>query len=507
MNYFAAVFSLFLLILPLSSHAKPIEIKSENFILRGDVRSKDGETLIRDLEIFRDNLFRLYGKTPKPEIIPVPIYAVKNEKQMTYVTGSKGFGGLYSTTLRGPAFVLNAKRGFGRKGSARHIALHEYSHHITASFVKEHFPIWYNEGYANYLATFSYKNGIFKIGEPHDPYAYALSEKNWMPMTVLLSSVKTYPFNRNDQSKIGQKTIQKFYAQAWLATHYLFTQDSMKGKLSDYMTRINKGDDPLKAFEEAVGMTPDAFETELKAYFKRNKFNVTQFTTEGAFDDIQMTTRELSERERKSYLLEARRAFSFNPKAAKATIAEYEKLDGDIGTDVKSLAAQADLKSSFSDDKEDLQDARDLAEAALALDPENIDANRVLGSIMVNQFTRQADSTKEDMIEARKYLRKVLADNINDPSANYYLAASYYQDNNIAHEGLRAARFAMDYYRDRNFVGSNLNIAGILANAGEYEQALTAVQFAKIWATEPGMRIQAQALKRYIDDRRKWSQR
>ncbi len=489
-------------LIPIRAFAKNLEIRSDNFVLRGNVKEKDGEALLRDLEVFRDNLFQLYGKAGTPEIVPVPIYIVKNGKDMKFVTGTANFGGMYTTTLRGPVFVLNAKKGLGRKTKARHTALHEYTHHITASFVIDHFPLWYNEGYANYLATFSYKNDTFKIGDPYDPYAYALSGKNWMPMTVLLASTRDYPFNINDSSKVGQQTVSQFYAQAWLAAHYIHTQDKMKGRLAKYIHRINDGEDAIKAFTAAMGYTPEAFEAELKAYYKRNKYVVTQYASRVKPEDVKLSKRELTKTESARNLVDAKRAFSLNPRKAVGAAAAYEAFEKKHGQSADTLSARADLGSVFAETREDLAAARALAEAALALDPDHNDANRVMGAISVMQFVKSLGGQKSDMPAARLYLHKTLKTHPYDPMANYYLAASFYKDRNISEEGLKSARYALSYYRDRSFIGSNLNLANILVNAGDYEQAAAAIKFARVWGRKPEMRMRAQAMQKYIERRK-----
>ena len=79
--------------------AKTVEMSSENFILTGDIRQKDAEGLLRDLELFRKNVFKVLGVNGAPEIVPVRVYIAKNEKALKFVTGVGGFGGVYTLSL------------------------------------------------------------------------------------------------------------------------------------------------------------------------------------------------------------------------------------------------------------------------------------------------------------------------------------------------------------------------------------------------------------------------
>lgn len=497
---FLAAFFLVLLFLsrPEVSLAKDIEVRSDNFIISGDVRQKDAEGLLRDLELFRKNVFKILGVNGAPEIVPVRVYVAKNEKALKSVIGVGGFGGMYTMTHNGPAFVLNGKAGFRRGGQARHIALHEYTHHIVAAYTELDYPRWYNEGFANYLATFTYKEGTFRVGDPHQPYAYTLRQKNWMPMTVVLGTMDKYPFNIGDTSKIGQQTQAQFYAQTWLATHYLRNEEKYVGKLTDYVKRLNKGERNLPAFKAAMGVSPEEFETELKAYYKKNKYNVTRFKTTDQ-DIATPTMRELTTQESDMVKLSAMRSFVFTPERRDAVIKAYEDYEAKYGESPESLAAKADLMAYNAKTKEAYEKARNMIEKALAIDPDNIEANKIAAMILVHQKGSGLGGTEGDMKQARKYAAKVLRYNSQIPLANYSYALSFKGRHNPPENAVNAAAYALDYYRDKGFMGSNLGLAGILLNGKQYHEALPPIQRAIIWSKDPGMRMAAQSMRKYIE--------
>ncbi|MDB2437310.1 hypothetical protein N9W89_01225 [Hellea sp.] len=487
------------ILIPDVSFAKQIEIKSENFIVTGDLRQKDGEALLRDLELFRKNVFKILGVNGAPELIPVKVYVTKNDKGMKAITGTGGFGGLYTMTHNGPAFVLNGQAGFRRGDGARHIALHEYTHHIVSTYTELDYPRWYNEGFANYLATFTYDDGTFRVGDVYKPYAYALKQKSWMPMTVVIGTMDTYPFNIGDTSKIGQQTQAQFYAQTWLATHYLRNEEKYDGKLTDYVQRLNKGERNIPAFEEAMGVTPEEFETELKAYFENNKFNVTRYKTTDQ-DIPELVTRALTDKEAQLVRLESMRSFVFNSERKDIVIKAYQDYEKKYGESAQTLAAQADLTAYLAEDKEDYEAARKIIDKALELDPENIEANNIAALIIAHQYVRNMGGAGADVKLIREYAAKVLKHNSQIPLANYSYALSYKDNYQPPENALNAAGFALDYYRDQSFIGSNLGLASILANGGKYKEALPPVQRAINWSKDPGMRMSAQSLRKYIKE-------
>jgi len=479
--------------------AKPIEIHSENFIISGDLKQKDGEGLLQDLELFRKNAFKILGVDGSPEIIPVKVYVTKNAKDFKTVTGTGGFGGMYTMTHNGPAFVLNGKNGFRRGEGARHIALHEYTHHIVSTYTQLDYPRWYNEGFANYLATFTYKDGTFRVGDPYDPYAYVLRQKNWMPMTIVLATMDKYPFNIGDTSKIGQQTQAQFYAQTWLATHYLRNEEKYKGALSDYVSRLNKGEKTIPAFKAAMGITPEEFEAELKAYFKNNKYSVMQFKTPDE-DIVAPTIKHLEKQDIELAKLTAMRSFVFTHERKEAVIKAYEDYEAVYGESAETLSAKADLTAYNAQTKEEYNVARSLIEKALDINPDHIEANNIAALIMAHQYVRNLGGTEADVKAIRKYAAKVLKHDSQIPLANYSYALSFKEAYTPPENALNAAGYALDYYRDKGFIGSNLGLAHILVNGGKYDEAMPPIQRAIIWSKDPGMRIAAQAMRKYIKE-------
>lgn len=484
-----------------TAQAKALEIKSENFVLTGEFKQKDGEGLLRDLELFRKNVFLVLGVDASPELIPVKVHIAKNEKSFKAITGVGSFGGVYTMTHNGPAFVLNGKNGFRRGKGARHVALHEYTHHIVSTYTDRDYPLWYNEGFANFLATFTYRDGTFRVGDPYDAYAYSLKQKNWMPMTVVLASMETYPFNLGDTSKIGLRTTGQFYAQTWLTTHYLRNEEKYKGALTDYVRRLNMGERSIPAFKAAMGITPEAFEIELKAYFKENRYNVQKYTTADRESAV-LKVRALTETEAQMAKLNAMRSFVFSPERKKAVIEAFEEHAVAYGENADILSAQADLTALNATTKETYDVARALSEKALALEPENIEANNIAALVTAHQYVSNLGGTQADIKKIRQHAAKVLRHNSQIPLANYSYALSYKDDYMPPENALNAAAFALDYYRDKGFMGSNLGLATILVNGEKYDEALPPVNRAIIWAKEPGMRVAAQSLKKYIESER-----
>ena len=383
--------------------AKPIKIQSDNFTFIGDVREKDGQELVLELEQYRSAILQLLGAEPDLEPIRVRIYAAKNDKELVAVTGLHGIGGVYQSTMDGPIFILNAGKGFSRGNRARHIALHEYTHHILAAYTEKFYPRWYNEGFANYLATFEVnKDGGLVIGRPHNPYGYALSDKYWMPTEVLVNSIRKYPFKAGARTGKGVGDQDRFYAQSWLAVHYLQSTKSARAKAKKYTELLNSEKRPDNMFETAFGYSPDEFHNILKAYYKKNKFSVFTLTPTFDLNTNPFEITPLTKQEMEFHRAEAMRFFTAGRIQVDDILKQYGKAEEKLGRSAQILAAKADLLSRQGKYAE----AEQLIEQALAMDSEDRKISKLAGLILIHK-NREADvANSAEVKTGRNHLEK-----------------------------------------------------------------------------------------------------
>lgn len=487
---------IFALILSAQVQGAWVEVRSENFILRGDLSERDAISLVQDLEGFRYNVLSLYGVSPRPEVVPIPVYTIRDKKTMRSVYGTDNVGGVYTTDLRGPVFLLSSQRGFGRGNDARYTAFHEYSHHLIAAYTEQNFPRWYDEGYANFLATYEQKKSQFEVGSPKQYYGPVLAYKHsqWVPMKTMLSSVRTYPFSFTQGGQSAAIGRSLYYAQSWLMAHYIITTEGMAPKFSAYIEALNRGEDAIEAFETHMGISPDEFDDIIYRYYKSNRFQQVTYTTDFRPDDVKVTVHKLSKAEGYRHLADATLAFSGSDKGFKRTIAAHDKAEKAMGLTAPILIGRADMAMASGK----FEEAERMIKQALALEPSNMEARRVGGASEVMRYEANAH-TPESLELGRRYLTEVLAQHPKDPSANYHYALSYRMDSSPPIEALQAAYNALQYYRSPNYAGTNLNMSQVLFSGGEYEEARRPLISASIWGPSASSRRAAQRMLNEID--------
>ena len=475
--------------LGIHAQARPIEVKSENFVFVGNVAESSARELLTELEIYRAAILHRMGAKIGPELIPVRIYSASGPKGIATLTGVKGADGVYLSTVEGPVFVLNSAGGFRRGKKARAIALHEYTHHLLASFTGELYPRWFDEGLAEYLSTFELdRDGNMVIGAPDQDHAFMLSQKNWFPFRLMLAGVRAYPFSFTDNSRNGQYTRGMYYAQSWLAVHFIQSTKGYNAKLDDYVARLNARQSPLKAFEKAFGMKPAEFEALLRAYRKRNRFLKATFKNPTKSKDIKLAVREMGKGELYMHKAEAIRAYQGTKERYKKALEYYDRAAKELGNSPRIQAGRAAIAAKTKDyDK-----ALGLVTAALKQTPDDEYLNRVAGMVLMMKNDTDKKPDMAEIKRARKHLKKAMMANPDNAAAHYY----YVQTFIIAHDpptrqAIASAVFGLDYYRSINFVDTNVDFAEILINTGRKQLARKTLERAIAWSNNSDVQYYA----------------
>ena len=474
-----------------------VEAESENFILRGDLREGDAEKLLRDLEGYRANFLRLVGTLGGSERLKVRIYTVPSMDGLEELSGRRNAAGVYRTDMEGPIFLLSTESGFrNRRGqhrvgsnlargakrdsnAARRLAYHEYAHHLMSAYTDSHYPRWYNEGFAEFLASYTSGKGKFSLGQGTRNQANWLEYGDWIPIRTVLGAIHKYPF------RDGTPAQGAFYAQSWLMVHYLQNTPGMAAKSNAYFAALNRGEDPLDAFEPAFGMSPEAFEAELKRYFKAARLNITTFETPVKPKSVSVQTRDASPREGALWMAEAASEFASDDAVEAARIDAAEA----------ALGRTADvilLRVETAREAKDYMKALELAREAHGLAPGRLDTLRALGRAEVEAW-REASVGSQEL--GRSYLRRALELDGDDPESHYYLALSYRDTGAGApDEAVRSAKAAIGYYRALHYGPSNLQLVPMLVAKGEVAAVRPVLRDIAAWSESAQVRAYAREM-------------
>jgi tetratricopeptide (TPR) repeat protein len=285
------------------AQAVPLKVESENIVFYGDVDVKLAKERVRKWEIYRRMIYALSGvNNPEPDARKLTIYAFETGDELRDFTAMGGIAGVYTSGVEGHMFltsVSNNRRSMvNGVNFSELVGLHEYTHHVTNSFVRQSFPRWYSEGFANYLSTMEITEDSIAIGSPNMPHLQAFKDNRvrWLsPERVLSSNAYYLNYTRPEWRRGGATS---FYGQSTLYVHYMRSKPEMNAKLPEYLARLeDPGVTPVQAFEEIFEISPKKFHREATRYFRDNDFVINTYQPGPAMMDVKMTAKKLTEAE------------------------------------------------------------------------------------------------------------------------------------------------------------------------------------------------------------------
>lgn len=246
-----------------------LRLESSRFIyFSQSAEFKAREELIA-LERYHAMLTKLVPREQRSEP-KLTIYAAANGNDLNRAAPGVGSGvaGFYNPKTEHIRAITAAFRAPERQSDVpkemramdeRVILFHEYSHHFMMTDLKTAYPAWYREGFAELTSTAVLTNAGIQVGKYTRNRAYSLAGGKWLPIEKFL-----------DPSKLSSEDeIITFYAQSWLAAHYLFTHADRARGFNRYTAALANGDDPVAAFEPSVGVSMETFDKELREYKRK----------------------------------------------------------------------------------------------------------------------------------------------------------------------------------------------------------------------------------------------
>ncbi|HTV41560.1 MAG TPA: tetratricopeptide repeat protein [Candidatus Sulfotelmatobacter sp.] len=148
------------------------------------------------------------------------------------------------------------------------VIFHEYAH-LLFRHNDEIWPLWLKEGMAEIYSTFVTGGNHVEIARPIDRHLRTLATEQLMPLDELFSVGRNSP-QYNEASRQGM-----FYAESWLLTDYLMTSDNtvLKSRFPRYTELLSEGQTAEQAFTNALGVSLDAMETELRRYAQAGEYH------------------------------------------------------------------------------------------------------------------------------------------------------------------------------------------------------------------------------------------
>jgi tetratricopeptide (TPR) repeat protein len=299
------------------------------------------------------------------------------------------------------------------------VVFHEYVHYWLDNNVPAA-PLWVSEGLAEYYSTFSTRDRFAEIGVPALSHAQLLRGKALIPMTSFLTA-DTSSADYHEQDRVGL-----FYAQCWVAVHFLMSDEENRGKLGDYFQKLNAGMDALEAFKQTWGLSLEQFQKKLEAYVAKDLYPYYKLTFERKLEDTSATVTPM---DRQAVLFRLGDLLAHNPPIQFAAAEEH--LLGALAIDEEMGEAWATL--GFLDQlRGEDRKAAGRFEKALSFDANDARTHWLYGVSLLGRFEDSLDTGFETfdelppmLAQARKSLQRALELNPGHPPSVVGLARTY----------------------------------------------------------------------------------
>lgn len=223
--------------------AQWVVVETPNFEIASTMSSEDAAALATDLERFRS---LVYAITTAPKVeSPVPTKIVAFSRRSEFAPfRPAGAAGFFTAGLRANNVALTDWSG---KLGATEIIFHEYVHFILRNGTSTHYPMWYDEGFAEVMSTVTPHEGRLVVG------ALPKARLDWFRFGDWLSFSRILKVT--EYSQLTGQELGMFYAQAWALSHYVALDlgGSAHSMLSQYIELLESGSEPTEAYESAFG--------------------------------------------------------------------------------------------------------------------------------------------------------------------------------------------------------------------------------------------------------------
>lgn len=239
-----------------------LAVRTPNFEIRSLLGEKGSVKLARDLEVFRVVASIVTKTRPVDTPIPTEIYAISSGGAAKDFELNMSVAGFFRSGLRRNTIVI--RRAVGIKGTA--IIMHEYVHFLLRNQGGTNYPMWFHEGFAEYLSSAVIDSGVITIGNIPEHRRGSFKHSNWIHIRQIIA--------REGGDEWNPERNSTFYAEAWGLVHYLQNRDGSDTpfgqQLQHYVTLMDSGVHSVEAFEEAFAISMRDLNKKVRRYLSRN---------------------------------------------------------------------------------------------------------------------------------------------------------------------------------------------------------------------------------------------
>jgi tetratricopeptide (TPR) repeat protein len=442
-----------------------IELRSQNFLVVSNEEQEEAVALLRDLELFRSVVLKITNTRVYEVRVPTVIYLFRNRRSFAPFRPGRNVAGYVLPTAHGNYIAID---GGARALETRETIHHEYVHFLVRNAGGFHYPIWYDEGFAEFLSTVEVDGDQVVIGK------IPTLRAKWLKNERSISFERVT--NARSYDDFGSQSKSMFYAQSWLLVHYLLTGHLHKNRIEKnrfpelirYLELVNQGVESSEAIEQAFEGGAKGLRKGAGKHLARRRFQVLAISVSSLPPVEEPAVRRMASGEVNRYLGEL--ALRLGPEHVEQALGFFERAVQDAPADARALAGLGTVLAFHGRGVE----AQEALARALAMAPDDPRVHLALADHLAWRAGFEHDGVAPDerravREEAREHYLRCISLEPDLPAARFGLGATYRGQGGDLAPGIAALEKA-----HAQLLGDariSLELAGLYAETGASEKA------------------------------------
>ena len=455
--------------LPRSFAERWCAYRTPHFSLLTDLRRRPALRTVDELNRFRQLFFALFPNASSVADTPLTILVFSRHTDLIEMTGTARYAGVTLPSM----YEYRLLAAHGQRRAPTENTLHEYAHYLMRTRTDLHYPLWYEEGLATYLAAANLRRNPVQLGAPPYREIRAVAGDLAVSFQSTLTATSILDLRGVD--------LATFYGKAWLLTHFIRLGHAAgfpdwRKAFASYL------DNPTRDFADAFGLAPAKAEALLLDYLGHRPLPMERFELPAGADPA--PTKDCLTPEDRYYEL-ALSILTLNRPIATTALDQSPRT-------ARTLTA---LSKAHGGERER---ALRLVDQALALKPTDPDANVQFAHLQVRDCLFSSDSACiGKWADAAERYRRVLNEDSGRYDAAYGLGVAYLHTGRAA-QAMRHLRQAYEKMpwdvRINYFLGEGYRIA-------DDPRAAAHLSNARNWALDESWRERAEFALRRLRNR------
>ncbi len=462
-----------------------IELQSRNFLVVSNEEREEAIARLRDLELFRSVVLEVTNTKVHDARVPTIVYLFRDRRSFRKFCPSRAVAGYIAPTAHGNYIVIDGSR---RALETAETIYHEYIHFLVRNAGGFHYPVWYDEGFAEFLSTVELDGDQVVIGK------IPTWQAKWLKDGGPISFERVT--NARSYHDFGPRSKTMFYAQSWLLVHYLLTGHLHKDRIEKsrfpelirYLELVNQGVESEEAIEQAFEGGAKALRKGVRKHQRRRRFHVLSMPVSSLPAVEEPTVRRMAGGEVSRYLGELALQWRWlplwlGPKYEKRALELFERAVQEAPADARALAGLGKVLAFRGRGAE----AQEALARAVAMAPEDPRVHLALADHLARRASIERDGVAPDerralREEARKHYLRCISLEPDLPAGYFGLGATYRGQGGDLAPGIAALEKAHAQLRWHTPI--SLALAALYAEASASEKARPLLDEVMRWSQD-----------------------